>query len=137
MKKMTYLNVLAMLFGMCGGVICAPGAAAKKKAKTGPTASSSAMVVYQQPAVDHDGDTSMEAYSPQADDAAAGLQAAIQNIGAYADEIARTLADMGNTLGAALDKSAETVASLDTDVNSLSADVDRATTRMEVISSAQ
>ena len=133
MKKMTSLQLLAMFFGACGSVMC------PKKPVSKPAAQSSAMVVYQKPMVDPNyADDAADALTTTGgDNEAARLQAAIQNIGEYADEIAQALGDMTNALGAAQEKSAETVAALSTSANDLSADVQRASTRLDVVVGAQ
>ena len=135
MKKMTSLQLLAMFFGVCGNVMC------PKKPVSKPGAQSSAMVVYQKPKpmVDPNyADDAADALTTTGgDNEAARLQAAIQNIGEYADEIAQALSDMTNALGAAQEKSAETVAALSTSANDLSADVQRASTRLDVVVGAQ
>lgn len=71
------------------------------------------------------------------DPEAARLQAAIDQLGSYGAEIAQALTDMANTLGAAQEKTAETVAAASTTVNDLSQDVQRASTRLDVVAGAR
>ena len=123
------LKLLAMLFGVCGSLMCP----VKKKVAPKPGVSSSALVVYK-PAVEPDQtDDAAEALSSDDGGAAVGLQAAIQSIGEYATELAQALTDMSNTLGAAQEKSAETIAALGSSSTDLSADVQRASTRLDVV----
>jgi|GEM_PF-7090250 len=136
MKKLMYLKIFILTFGLCGSIICPPNLK-RKRSSDEPVSKKAKGRAQEDVLLGIAPDVEMipvdAVPEDQGSDASVHLQDSIRQLGDYADKIIASLTEMSNSLGVALGASEETTDGLASKMGELSDDVKSASSTASTV----